>query len=439
MKTKWINWLIMFSLLLTSLRPLMPVRAEQTESKIWVISDIHHLSPTLFDDGDYFQHMQATSSGLDLLYSSQRLDALMFQIERDQPDLLLVSGDLTLNGEYQSMLELADIFAQIEALGTDVYVTPGNHDISNGWASHFMGDTLVRVQQVLPNDFRELFADFGYQEALSIDETSLSYIAEPIQGLVLLMIDSNIYRDDQGEGAPLINGELRTETKDWLWHYLEEQISDNDRVLPVVHHNILTHFDSNEGYTIDNAEELHKLLQYYGIPLALSGHIHAQHIATWPMDENYTLTEIVTGAFAQYPSAIGELLLSNEGSLKYQQLTLDVEAWAQSIQEPTNDLLNYSSYMQQLFLDHARSLAEERILGQANYDEVVTASIHELFAQVNLAVFAGDPVHPWSDLIDSYNQLSQLIEASDNVFFSDYILNTTENHSSSHQTFEMEW
>lgn len=436
---KRFNGLIRFSLLWMCLSPLAPVRANQPESTIWLISDIHHISPTLYDEGEYFQHMQATAGGMDLLYSSQRLEALIMQIQRQQPDILLVSGDLTLNGEYQSMLELADSFAQIEALGTDVYVIPGNHDISNGWASHFTGDTLVRVQQVLPADFREIFSEYGYEEALSLDEASLSYITEPVEGLVLLMIDSNIYQDKQGEGPPLINGELKVETKDWLWHYLENNTSESDRVLPILHHNVLMHFDDiGDGYTLDNAEELHTMLQHYQIPLALSGHTHAQHIAAWPMAEDYTLTEILTGAFSLYPSAIGELQLNKAGSLKYQQLTLEVSEWAQATQQTNEDILNYSTYMQELLLDYARTLATERILNQAVYDESSAALIIDLFAQVNLAVFAGNLSEIWPDLNANFQQFTSLLEPIDGGFFSDYLLEIVESRSGSHQTFELD-
>lgn len=423
-----------------SLIPNTYVSADNAATEIWVITDIHHLSPTLYDDGEYFQHIQATAGGMDIIYSSQRLEALVMQIEEEQPDILLVSGDLSLNGEYQSMIELADVFARIERLGTQVYVIPGNHDISNGWASHFTEDTLVRVRQVLPDDFRHIFADFGYNEAVSVDDTSLSYVIKTQENLVLLMIDSNIYTHEAGDGPPTLNGVLAEATKDWLWSYLDESVSDQDIVLPVVHHNTLHHFDSvNDGYTLDNTEELQKILHYYSIPLVLSGHIHAQSIGDMVFEDKFTLTEIVTGAFAMSPSAIGKLTLEHQGSIHYDQLMLEVENWARSTNQTEDELLNYQLYMRDLFLESARELAATRLLKQANYDETIADEINKLFAEVNLAVFSGNLSTKWPLLKNEFIRLQSAVSKEDHGIFSDFILDIVKNSAGDHQQIDIRW
>lgn len=44
----------------------------QASQTLWVINDIHHFSPTLFDQGNKFQEMQATSAGLDLRFGPRK-------------------------------------------------------------------------------------------------------------------------------------------------------------------------------------------------------------------------------------------------------------------------------------------------------------------------------------------------------------------------------
>lgn len=112
------------------------------------------------------------------------MEALVEQVEREQPSLLLVSGDLTLNGEKQSMVELAQYFTRIEEKGTEVLVIPGNHDIASGWARAFKGDQQIVTDQVTAQQFAELFVNHGYQQASSRDKASLSYLAKPFQCLV---------------------------------------------------------------------------------------------------------------------------------------------------------------------------------------------------------------------------------------------------------------
>lgn len=133
----------------------------------WLITDIHHLSPDLYKPGDRIQAMQASAAGLDIFQSSARLQALVYQVKEadPRPQAIIVAGDLTFNGERASLEDLAHYFHQIEDLGVPVYVIPGNHDISNGWARGFYSDSSYPVDQVTADQFATTMSDFGYQEA----------------------------------------------------------------------------------------------------------------------------------------------------------------------------------------------------------------------------------------------------------------------------------
>lgn len=197
----------------------IPVTIEAINDDLvaWVITDLHYLSPSLHDkDGDAYQHIKNTGAGKDFDYGAERMQALTQQIDQDKPDVLIISGDLTLNGEYQSMLDLAEYFKNIEALGTDVFVIPGNHDIASGWAREFKGEAFIKTQQILAQDFATIFNEFGYREAISRDSDSLSYVATINHNYWLLMIDSNLYSDVEGVGAPKVIGLLNKTTLNGL-------------------------------------------------------------------------------------------------------------------------------------------------------------------------------------------------------------------------------
>ena len=55
--------------------------------------------------------------GKDLEHVPDMMEALVWEAAKEQPDLLIVSGDLTFNGEYQSLVELAAFFERIEKMG----------------------------------------------------------------------------------------------------------------------------------------------------------------------------------------------------------------------------------------------------------------------------------------------------------------------------------
>lgn len=63
-------------------------------------------------------------------------------VKKDDPDVLLISGDLTKDGEREGHEALAGILERFEEeTGAQVYITPGNHDLNNSNAMNFNTDS----------------------------------------------------------------------------------------------------------------------------------------------------------------------------------------------------------------------------------------------------------------------------------------------------------
>jgi 3',5'-cyclic AMP phosphodiesterase CpdA len=80
---------------------------------LYVATDIHYLAKSLTDNGKAFNEFMNSGDGKQLNYIDQILGAFAKEIKEKKPDFLIVSGDLTTNGEKQSHLELANIFKNI--------------------------------------------------------------------------------------------------------------------------------------------------------------------------------------------------------------------------------------------------------------------------------------------------------------------------------------
>lgn len=66
------------------------------------------------------------------------MNALLETVKKDDPDVLLISGDLTKDGEKESHEGLAAILENFqEETGTKIYITPGNHDLNNSNGMNF--------------------------------------------------------------------------------------------------------------------------------------------------------------------------------------------------------------------------------------------------------------------------------------------------------------
>lgn len=388
----------------------------EDELRLWVITDLHHLSPTLYEEGPRIQEMQTTGAGLEIFYSTERLQALTYQIEHadNLPHALIISGDLTLNGEYMSLVELQEIFSEIEQLGTEVYVIPGNHDIHNGWASSFTESRAVRNKQITPQDFKELMSSFGYQEAIYHDVSSLSYITQLRDDHWLVMLDSNIYLNEFNNQPPESKGRLSDETLDWLSERLDLIKEEDVQVTLVLHHSSISHIEQFwERFVVENSDRLTEILEEHHIPVTLSGHMHAQHIGQYTYQDNTgSIADIATGAFSVQPSVIGEITIGEYGG-SYHQVLLEVEHWAQQTMQVDSNILNYNSYIQSVF-----TKANEHI-NQNNED---SDDMTSLAKELNLAFFAGNISEIWEATVSSYGETIESITSEEVSFLNSYLL-----------------
>ncbi|HFU4463785.1 TPA: metallophosphoesterase [Streptococcus suis] len=399
------------------------VEAElRDQDKIWIITDLHYLSQDLFDDGEAFSYIEKTAAGKDLRYGKERMEALVEQVEREQPSLLLVSGDLTLNGEKQSMVELAQYFTQIEEKGTAVLVIPGNHDIASGWARVFKGDQQIVTDQVTAQQFSDIFDNHGYQQASSRVQASLSYLAKPFSNAWFLMLDSNIYSDGYGKGAPPTNGRIKKETLDWIDVQLQAAKEAGVSLIPVVHHNVLQqHAMLSKGYTLDNAADLKTLFNQYGIQFGFSGHTHSQNIVEEDLGQ-VSYTEVVNGAFSIYPAIIGQLSI-DDASMHYQKTQLDMASWAEKHQPSDPNLQNHLSYLQIVF-DNTSDIMVHNVLNDERwYDGETADAISQFIMPANRAYFSGDKLdQTWLDETVFPSQAYQTLQAaSPRSFLADYL------------------
>lgn len=362
-----------------------PFQAKSDKLSVYVATDLHYLSPSLHDDGQAFRDYVAGGDGKMLNYSEELTDAWVAEMIARKPNVLVLSGDLTNNGEKESHLALAEKLKQIEQSGTDVYVIPGNHDLNNPWARSFKTDGQYEAESVTVEEFADIYKDYGYGAPLSRDSHSLSYVVKVTNKLRLLMLDSSQYRYNRTLGYPITRGDLTDGTMEWIRRNGEVAQEEGVQMIAVLHHNLIDHTEpSREGYTLDNGAEVRALFERLNIKLALSGHIHAQNIA-----ESGSLHDIATGAFAVYPHPYGVLQLSAKaGTLVYDTRQVDVDAWSKKHKLENPELTGFSAHSRNFFYtrtyNRAYASLENQPFTAAEREQMAAA-----LAELNLYYFAG--------------------------------------------------
>ena len=339
---------------------------------IMLATDIHYFSDSLTDGGPRFQEMVEYGDGKIVTYIDQITDAFLDEVVKQHPDALVLSGDLTLNGEKASHKDLAEKLHRVENHGIPVLVIPGNHDINNHQAARYKGEERLPAEYTTPAEFRQIYRAFGYDEAASEDPNSLSYLYELDENTWLLMIDSCQY-------SPVnkVGGAISEATYEWVEQQLEAAWDAGVEIIPVAHHNLL---DESEIYvdecTIEHSEQFIDLLETWDVPLFLSGHLHVQHCKR--SEDNRGIWEMVTASLATPSCKYAILTYRDDRSFLYRTQSLDVEAWAKKNQCTEEDLLNFKQF-QTPFL---RRVFYNQAIASLNEVPELTDSEREQMAQL---------------------------------------------------------
>ena len=245
------------------------VKPADRNIRIMAATDIHYLSGELYDLGPAMQSVIASNDGKLTDHSVEILAQLMKDVREEKPDVFVVTGDLTNNGEKRSMEDLYREFSSLEEEGIPVLVIPGNHDISYPLSVAYLGEKYSIVENVSQKQFTDLMGDFGYDEALMKDENSFSYIYALREDLWLMCLDANT------EKSP---GSVLPETVTWMEEALKEAEKERAKVIVFSHQNILPQNDMLwQNFVIGNYAEVRDLLYRYGVKNCYSGHSHLEH------------------------------------------------------------------------------------------------------------------------------------------------------------------
>ena len=353
-------------LLLFMLLPFGTFADEQTA--IWLATDLHYISPTLTDHGAYFMRMIENGDGKIVHYIDEITDALIEQTAKAQPDCLILSGDLTFNGAKKSHEDLAAKLHAIEDAGVPVYVLPGNHDVFCYSAAAFSGNGYELTQGTTSEDFRTIYRDFGFDEAIACDPYSLSYVAEPIPGIRLLMLDVN---------TQFSSCAVAQNTFSWLDEVLSSAQQDGAKIIAVSHQNLYAHSSLlYQGFMIANASMLQSRYEKYGVSVNLSGHLHMQHTVSG----EGIVPEIATSSLAVSPCQYGVITLAKDRA-SYRTEILDVAGWAARHGKTDPNLLDFSAYARSFFLGSS--------LRTGQSEDPAAAAFAQWISEVNAAYFSG--------------------------------------------------
>ncbi|HHZ01392.1 MAG TPA: metallophosphoesterase [Tissierellia bacterium] len=385
--------------------------------KIYIVADPHYMSEKLTEESETFKNYLGTVDRL-MHYTGLLLDIVEKDIKENKPDIVVFPGDLTNNGSKVNHQEFEKRLRKIKASGTKVYVVPGNHDIGNEKALYFKDNEVKLTDYVTKDEFVKIYQDYGYKDAVSRDENSLSYLVKPYQNLWFLMLDTT-------KEYPKPGGYLNRDTLDWIVSCGEMAKEENAEIIVVMHHNLLDHSDIVwEDYTVDNNTSVINAFFESDIQMVLSGHIHIQDIkSTTSSVTGQTIYDIATSSLPVFPHQYGQLIYSPSKGYTYETIKLDVENYALENNLRDENLLSFDTYAEEFFIEnlcrkHRKSISVMDLTPEEKEKVYYTVS------EMNKKYFSGYRNEELQELMDTEG--FKIIQSLDECFIQEYVMGMIE-------------
>lgn len=308
------------------------VFAAGSDIQVATLSDVHYFADAL--KGNRTEDYQATVLGstttLDLTAAclDTALVTLAKELKKADNPILVLSGDLTYQGEYESHTELAGKLEKWEKeTGIDVLVINGNHDINNSKAYTYENDVKEACATTTQAEFREIYKDLGYDLAYHTytppegkQQGGLSYSVR-FGGYRFILLDTNIYSSDcTKDGSD--EHETAQEISDDLLQWALEECADakkyGEEIIGVTHGSLIDHIGSYQGKLLDNFiirdwEDRATQLAEAGWHFNFCGHQHITDVATYVTDSGETMIECETPPAGTYPCGMYITEITSDG------------------------------------------------------------------------------------------------------------------------------
>ena len=273
--------------------------------KMVVLADPHVMAPELLvsEGTAWTTYLNGQRKLVD--YSQRLFDDMIVRIKRDlRPGLVLISGDLTKDGEQVSHEYVTSKLDELRAIGIKTLVIPGNHDRgSNSDAVYYDGESTTAATVATNEWFATQYANYGYGVSSEREGTTLTYACEPITGLVVIGIDSGT------------DGNVSETTLDWVVEKASAARASGKKVIAMMHHPLMPHFAGVDNFVstavVGNYETVRNTLADAGIRVVFTGHFHTSDIAKdWNADKLREIYDVNTGSLISYPCDYREVTMS---------------------------------------------------------------------------------------------------------------------------------
>lgn len=299
-------------------------------NSFYLVTDTHFFAPTLGASGEAYEHYMEKEQ-MTLAENSAIAKATFDKIIEDtETEVVLLPGDLSKNGEKASHLAFVAELNRLKAAGKRVYVITARHDF-NPSPVEYVGAERRTIEGTTREELRELYNDFGFSQALEVDERTMSYVAEIFPKVRLLALNSDGKLDGSDKGS------FDAELLSWIKAQAQKAKEDGCTVFAMNHYPMIPGvpvFSLVGDTKMRDWQNVCDFLADNGVNLVFTGHMHNQSINHRTSAKGNPFTDICTSALVGYPAQYRKITFVDNCTVDVE--TIDVPAFDWNMQGLTN-------------------------------------------------------------------------------------------------------
>ena len=278
---------------------------------ITVLTDTHYYSKENGTSGKAYDNANSRSQKL-LADSAEVLEKAFEQIASDdRSNVVIISGDVTNNGEINAHKEFIEMLRNLKNKGKKVFVITATHDFrNNGFTDAYNGDEKIQTPTANRDMLFDMYREFGPDEAISVHRQSMSYIVQLCDGYRLFALndDSNL----SGKSG------FSDECFEWISERAAEARRDNQTIIAMTHHPLIAPSPIYEiigkGDMLGDYDQRIEQLADLGIQFMFTGHTHIHNISAHQSAKGNVLYDICTCSPIGYPGAYRTVTFNSDNS-----------------------------------------------------------------------------------------------------------------------------
>lgn len=375
----------------------------------YLVTDTHYFENELDAGGPAFEKNMLTEQYF-MKESSAIVKTVFDRISEDKDtDIVIIPGDLSKNGEKESHKSFIKELYRLKENGKKIFVITAGHDYNDS-AYVLRGDGRVPVEGTDFDDLCEMYRDFGYGDAIAVDEPTHSYIAQVTEGVRMLAICCD------SKGQP--KGAMDERHMAWAKEQIDKAKEDNCSVFAICHYPIIPSvpaFDLVGDAKIKEWRKVASFLADNGVELILTGHMHIQSINEFYSEKGNRLIDICTSCLVGSPAKYRKITIDENSVLKVK--TIDVEEFGWDLKGLTAQEYFHNHFAEAIVnrvrgaLSGGEGIAKHlKSFGRKRFEKITVGTVErllfikrdkslknkkitELIGEVGVGIFLGDGVH----------------------------------------------